>query len=586
MYANEYEIDYPWYRESEPKADGYLARVSYVVDEIGPTKKYNEFCQICPSDYLHRCWIYFWAKGEKLRCLEWRIELTMTSENWSEKDRAVIRKRWPELQTEKDQNDVMGIIYRYLKSKKTTKYYEALQEFKWKAGFSRISFFEERRFLGRSHGRLFYQDEHDRALLTDDFVNGRLMRCGAQGFSDSVLKSKLAKEIIKYHEEEQADTKKCVFAWGNTVYDPTAGRIGVRRYSDGIIRPQPERWGLSANGTSCLRELLSNSIDMLNDFAVFLAKLCDPDRTSDYMWIATGERQALDHFMQFIAMLFPAAFYEGNLRYRCAIFEKKTDRRAILLAEGQFLQYPLQVNEKLMDRDAFREVNFERLKNFIKGEKVGEIEDPYVVTEEGKSVFGRGVLLYRTLEYDASRFRRIPHKVFRIPSGWRPNFTENDIMWLVTALVCHGIHIMDRSSIGHDCEEKLDGEGAVEQFLKEYVCKDATDYIDAQTMHQRFEEYAEACLGMEKADLRIKDGKGKVKNLGSTNFGKLAEQKLCVPRMELRRNGNRLAYEGLTIDEEKLKFDIEQAKKEHIKKEKNFDEVIDQMADLVVIECW
>lgn len=586
MYANEYGAEYQWYRESEPKADGYLARVRYVVDEKGPTKKFNDLCQICPSDYLHRCWIYFWAKGEKLRCLEWHIELTMTSENWSEKDRTVIRQYWPELQTEKDQNDVMGIIYRYLKSKKTTKYYEALQEFKWRAGFSRISFFEERRLLGRSQGRLFYQKGHDRALLTDEFVNGQLMRCGAQGFSDSTLKSKLAKEIIKYHEEKQADTKKCVFAWGNTVYDPITGRIRVHRNSDGIYRPQPERWGLSANGTSCLRELLSNSIDMLNDFAVFLAKLCAPDRTSDYMWIATGEQQDLDHFMQFIAMLFPAAFYEVNLKYRCAIFEKKTDRRAILLAEGQLLQYPFQVNEKIMDRDAFREVNFERLKKFIQGEKVGEIEDPYVVTEEGKSVFGRGVLLYRTLEYDASLFRRIPHKVFRIPSGWKPNFTENDIMWLVTALVCHGIHVMDRSSIGDDCEEKLDAEGAVERFLKEYIRKDATDYIDAKTMHQRFEEYAEACLGMRKADLRIADANGKVRNLGSTIFGKRADQILGVVRIELRRNGNRLAYEGFSIDEERLKFDIEQAKKENAKIEKNFDEVIDQMADLVAIERW
>lgn len=135
-----YNIDYPCLAEEKELSEdaSYLERLRFTAEKKRPKAVHQELCQrpepMYQSDYFQQPWLYFWADGDYLKCLRWRVKLRMTSGEWGQKDREIIKQYYPELRTNKDQNYVLETIYFYLKALKFTRYYKYLQEFKWEFG--------------------------------------------------------------------------------------------------------------------------------------------------------------------------------------------------------------------------------------------------------------------------------------------------------------------------------------------------------------------------------------------------------------------------------------------------------------------
>ena len=571
--------------------------------------KYLSFLQLANSSqiWLPACYVYperyFWVKGEYLRLLgtnlSYRLGIT---------DRDGEDVRYPQKLTEEDErtvselygidprfgrpSEMLSAIYNYLAYTETTPYYKALMEFKWRTGLLAFPLFDVRERIINIDGKLVgyvwdrKQNGYSWRLLTSEVVEEEVevtrnptQQTGVHTPIENELKRRLRNGLLESHEKETLDneTFKAGFSWGSVEYNlPISQQLNV--YFDTSKLPYTpskpySKPVLSSKGLESLRMLTNGRIEQLDDIAELVARLFMPEKPSSYLWIicAKEKRPLLQFDQNTVSQFINWILCLTEFRYGTAAYESNQEKRNKQLAEEQVLGRLFQINPPTKKSADFKKMNQSWLKRFIQGEETGTLNDPY---QKEQSITGKSVLLYATTDFNEADFKNIPHKVIRVPKDWTfSDWTIDDIKWVQTCLLCHGLHIV----LGQNAEHKTETitkDDVIRKFVREF-CEDSPDsWIERKTLCKWLTEYAKAYFPT-----------AGIKN-ESTKLGADVDKLLVWKPETIRKNNNRLGYKGKHLNEEKLGEVLRQASesRDEEKTAVDFDQYIASFSDLIKIQ--
>jgi hypothetical protein len=235
-------------------------------------------------------------------------------------------------------------------------------------------------------------------------------------------KKDLAVKLLKILEDEceeeyDAGGFEKSFWWGDVSYLPVSGQMSIVYHKPGwpCMSP-PQNPVLSDEGRSCLRQLTNGSVETLDNIAELVARLYQPERPSQYLWVISGQEPDRQQFVQWLLLL-------TNRPCGVAAYIQDENRRSIQLAEDQALGCPMQINGGNQSLDEFKKLNHSMLQKFVTGEVVGRLDDPYQ-TQQG--VYGKYVLIWSADEPIEDSLGRIPHKTIHVPAGWSHEQLKGD----------------------------------------------------------------------------------------------------------------------------------------------------------------
>ena len=557
--------------------------------------------------WLPACYVYperyFWVKGEYLRLLgtnlSYRLGIT---------DRDGEDVRYPQKLTEEDErtvselygidprfgrpSEMLSAIYNYLAYTETTPYYKALMEFKWRTGLLAFPLFDVRERIINIDGKLVgyvwdrKQNGYSWRLLTSEVVEEEVevtrnptQQTGVHTPIENELKRRLRNGLLESHEKETLDneTFKAGFSWGSVEYNlPISQQLNV--YFDTSKLPYTpskpySKPVLSSKGLESLRMLTNGRIEQLDDIAELVARLFMPEKPSSYLWIicAKEKRPLLQFDQNTVSQFINWILCLTEFRYGTAAYESNQEKRNKQLAEEQVLGRLFQINPPTKKSADFKKMNQSWLKRFIQGEETGTLNDPY---QKEQSITGKSVLLYATTDFNEADFKNIPHKVIRVPKDWTfSDWTIDDIKWVQTCLLCHGLHIV----LGQNAEHKTETitkDDVIRKFVREF-CEDSPDsWIERKTLCKWLTEYAKAYFPT-----------AGIKN-ESTKLGADVDKLLVWKPETIRKNNNRLGYKGKHLNEEKLGEVLRQASesRDEEKTAVDFDQYIASFSDLIKIQ--
>lgn len=235
----------------------------------------------------------------------------------------------------------------------------------------------------------------------------------------------------------------------------------------------------------------------------------------------------------------------------------------------------LQWNKDVLTAEQLSHLNHSRLKRYIEGGAEIEIDDPYQ-TEETAAYTPAVLFLVEGDGIDTEKaFKKLPVKKLYIPDDWRiPTLLLADIQWLKTCFVARGLQIVQGFDRCREQEGQTGLELVVRQFAADF-CETGPDYrTDCKMFYAALKNYI-AALPYE-VDLE-----------GSTTTSRLIETYMGWERLADRKNNNRLAFEGVQLDVDKLDSAIAKAqeKKEQRKQEqaaRDFHEFLAETNSLVL----
>lgn len=546
---------------------------------------------------------YFGVKGEYLRLLgtnlSYRLGIT---------DRDGEDVRYPQKLTEEDErtvselygidprfgrpSEMLSAIYNYLAYTDTTSYYKALMEFKWRTGLLSFPLFDVRERIKNIDGKLVgyvwdrKQNGYSWRLLTSEVVEEEVevtrnptQQTGVHTPIENELKQRLRNGLLKSHEKEALDSEtfKAGFSWGSVEYSLSISQQ-LNVYFDTSKLPYTpskpySKPVLSAKGLESLRMLTNGRIEQLDDIAELVARLFMPEKPSSYLWtICAKEKQPFPQFDQnTVSQFINWILCLTECRYGASAYESNQEKRNKQLAEDQVLGRLFQMNPITKNSADIKKMNRSWLKRFIQGEETWALNDPY---QEEQSITGKSVLLYVTTDFNEADFKNIPHKVIRVPKDWTfSDWTIDDIKWVQTCLLCHGLHIV----LGQNSEHKTETitkDDVIRKFVREFCEERPGSWIERKALCNWLAEYGKAYFPT-----------AGIKN-ESTKLGADVDKLLVWKPETIRENNNRLGYKGKHLNEEKLGEVLRQAaeSRDEEKTSVDFDQYIASFSDLIKIQ--
>ena len=506
-----------------------------------------------PEDYFKRPWLYFLVDGNYLMCLGVREKIQCEpAYDVPEDIQKAVSSLYPRLfKMHKSDSGLLCPlyvwVYRALAHRKFTRYYNTLMKFKWEAGLMDFPLFEQKNRICKIDGRLYGQvvdgDSHSWKFLTDEVVDKEInARLGHQ-FKGKELKTTLAKELLKFHDEQlsvienngniHVETPNYTISY-NLQLDQ-ADIVKKNFYYHAITR-EPK---LSSQGYDCLHKLTQGKIAVLNDIAELLARLYQPQQPSGYLWVILGKDEKISSFLRLLADL-------GSYAAGFAIYEKPSSQRAKQLIIERSEGKNCQINYRLLRLRSSSDIDLSSFRKFIAGETVDTIDDPYVINSDVK---GAGVLLCAVTELFEESLGGIPHKIIAIPSEWSLYIEESDYLWLETCLLCHGFHLLYKRTVESEpCTLSLDD--AIGKFFEAFCKNREGSYTDRKHFYEQFKKYCDIVINMSD------------ELPGSTIFSKHVETRFCWKSRAVRSNNNRLGYENVFLDDDKIEAVIRQAEEQ------------------------
>lgn len=598
------EFNYEW-KEAMSDSESILVRIKREAASF----KYLSFLQLANSSqiWLPACYVYperyFWVKGEYLRLLGTNLSYRLGIIDRDGED-----VRYPQELTEEDErtvselygidprfgrpSEMLSAIYNYLAYTETTPYYKALMEFKWRTGLLAFPLFDVRERIKNIDGKLVgyvwdrKQNGYSWRLLTSEVVEEEVevtrnptQQTGVHTPIENELKRRLRNGLLKLHEKEALDSEtfRAGFSWGSVEYSlPISQQLNVYFDSSKLPYTPSKPYSkpvLSSKGLESLRMLTNGRIEQLDDIAELVARLFMPEKPSSYLWIICAkEKQPLLQFDQnTVSQFINWILCLTERRYGTAAYESDQEKRNKQLAEDQVLGLLFQMNPTPKMSADIKKMNRSWLKRFIQGEETGTLNDPY---QKEQSITGKSVLLYVTTDFNEADFKNIPHKVIRVPKDWTfSDWTSEDIKWVQTCLLCHGLHIVLGQNVEHKTET-ITKDDVIRKFVREF-CEDSPDsWIERKTFCKWLTEYGKAYFPT-----------AGIKN-ESTKLGADVDKLLVWKPETIRENNNRLGYKGKHLNEEKLGEVLRQAaeSRDEEKTSVDFDQYIASFSDLIKIQ--
>lgn len=540
-------MDYPIYLQddvSQPlallkRATGNKARI--VLEGLSHDGSYK---------YTQQPWLYFMRDGGYLKCLGTNYAIPCVNGSLSKDKQTAIEQIYPGLfsvipddQTADTPNQAICVfqeIFICLEGKKFTDYYKTLMAFKWNTGLVSFPLFDLQRNIQVKDGKLFGQFYDNGQpcwlLLTDKVVSETIKYFRGHECKDSSIKQKMAEELLKLHPEQnvpknpdyfQVETRYCRLS-----YDCSRNQAEVTRLNNFKVNIPP----LSSELRNFLHALTDGDKKRLDDFAELLARLYRPESLSEYLWGIVGSSNDIHWFLRLLNNVL------GIQRSASVVFEKLSDKNLIQFLCDRANGITYQINYPFGNSESFKAVNHSHIMRFITGETIGTLEDPYIING---NVTGKGVLMYAAFELDEDCMGRIPHKIIQLPDNCSTfQLDAYDKIWMQTCLLCHGLHLLDTHGTKSSNRTKNLGQ-ALREFVTNFCELSTNAWTDRKQFYEQFKRYCDACVNME----------GKIP--GPSKFSAYVEKELCWKSTAIRSNKNRLAFDGVRLDVEKVNRSIQ-----------------------------
>lgn len=545
-----------------------------------------------PGHPLHMCpqfqhpEFFFWADADKgkLRLLYPRLELDIRQE-WSHIQQQKIFNMLGNLWTD----ELLHNIYYYLCEQPFSEYYHALQAFKWAAHLWTFPLCERYDRIQLIDGKLFGSlpqvksktTQFSHYLLTEEIISREIRRCGGINEVSHRKKTDLTKCLVRLHQDdpyaEKGSWEKNLAARyreGMLEYIPTmaAARFSEEQPTDvplalSLGEPLPKDLQCSKSLEHTLSTLTGSDLDKLELLAELFARVFCSTVPSEHLWYIHGNSAAFARWLDQLT--------EGRTDH--TLYSSSRDQFETYIIYDQFLRFLIQWNRSPLTTEAFANLNHTQLGRYMKGDsEIIEIDDPYQ-TEKTAAYTPAVLFLAEGDRIDAVKaFKKLPVKKLHIPDNWSiPALPLADIQWLKTCFVARGLQIVQDLDRRREQEGQTGLEQVVRQFAANFCETGPDSRTDCKTFYAALKDYI-AALPYE-VDLK-----------GSTITNRLIETWLGWKRIEDRKNKNRLAFEGVQLNRDKLNAAITEAqeKKEQRKQERAARDFHEYLAETSSLVLW
>lgn len=412
-----YDVDYGIRQEEQYKAgQSTLASMVIPVTNMRAYRVYStDYKNIppCASHCFQRPELYFWATDKHLRILGSSIELNM-DEAWDfDKQKEVsevLGGEWSSLNSlalchigPTWFKDLLQAIHSYLLQQHFTEYYTNLLQFKWHTGLRSFPLFDRSKLIQLVDGKLFgYCPElqvssdgkkqvgpyYSVRLLTTETVNEEIKHLGGKIPTENkgikAIVPKLARQLVNLHRDDPyaiidpSDSPlTATYREGGLEFIPTLGCAKFSPHSNHRL-PFPITLGsikgdmcFSQQLENCLFNLTNGDLNKLDLLAEFFARIVCSTVPSKYLWYIHGNAGRFATFL----------FQLVNHQTSGSLYNVKGDKQSNLTVYNQEFNAPIQYNKNIISTDKFANLNHNKMKRYINGGEIFEIDDPYQVAE-------------------------------------------------------------------------------------------------------------------------------------------------------------------------------------------------------------
>lgn len=607
---NDYDVDYDIFREEQTQyrsGQGVLASMVIPVTNMRAYRTYStEYKDIppCSSRSFQRPELHFWAVDEKLRILGSSVELNI-DEAWDsdtqEQVMKVLGPEWSSMNSIAPYyigsgwfRNLLQAIHFYLLQQHFTEYYANLLRFKWYTGLRSFPLFDRYEYINLIDGKLFglfpfrmsrkgeYHVDPYR-LLTTGTVNDEIKRMGGvippeyKGIKTAV--SKLAQQLVDLHRNDplatidySAKLLAATYQEGRLEYIPTFKSAKFSPHSNcnplsfPSLGPIERNVKFSQELENCLFSLTGGDLNKLDLLAEFFARIVCSTVPSKYLWYIHGHTWYFGRFLsQFV-----------DYRTSDLLYSSKGNKQDDLMIYNQALNIPIQCNFFPLSTDRFANLNHNKLKRYINGGEILEIDDPYQIAEVC-NYYPTVIFLSEGDTIDTSKaFKNLPWREICVPDGWTTaGLSLNDVQWLKTCLVARGLQIIDGSESRHQESIRPDLEQIARQFVNKFCKEDPGSYIDSKAFYDAISKYIDTLPHA-------------IQLPGSTKFLNSVEQWIGRKRKVIRSNKNRKGFDGIRLNEDKLESALaeNEARKEQVRRERAERSFHDYLNDITSLVIW
>lgn len=415
-------------------------------------------------------------------------------------------------------------------------------------------------------------------FLTEEIISREVRRCGGINEVSRRKKTDLTKCLVRLHQDDLYAKKG---SWEKKL---------AARYREGVLEYMPNLaaarfsqvvagtlYPLSLSGLSgelrcsevlehTLSTLTGGNLDKLELLAELFARVFCSTVPSEYLWYIHGNSSTFARWLDQLT--------EGKTDH--TLYSPSQNQFEKYIVYDQSLRFLIQWNTSLLTTEEFAALNHTQLSRYIKGgDEIIEIDDPYQ-TEKTAAYTPAVLFLADGDRIDTVKaFKKLPWRELHIPDDWcTPALPLADIQWLKTCFVARGLQIVQ----GLDRRREQEGQIGLEQVVRQFAadfCETGPDYrTDCKTFYAALKDYI-AALPYE-VDLE-----------GSTTTNRLIKTYMGWECFADRKNKNRLAFEGVRLDMDKLNAALTEAQeqKEQKRRERtaqSFHTYLTQTSSLVL----
>lgn len=549
--------------------------------------------------------LYFWAIDNKLRILGSPIELDM-QKKWNPDtlakahlalgpewylavyNLAATDSAWP--------GELMRVIYNYLCLRRYTEYYKNLLQFKWHTGLRSFPLFDRYKSIRLIDGRLFgyFPNQNSWAdkdlpepfrswsLLTTAMVNKEIKRLGGMvppeysGIKTAV--SKLVQQLVGLHQNDPFATiddpgKHLTAAYleGNLEFIPALKGAKFFPHSNRntffftSLGPIEGGMKFSQPLENCLFNLTNGDLNKLDLLAEFFARIACSTTPSKYLWYIHGNASDFSRFLfQFV-----------DNRTSNLLYTAKNDEQNNLITLSEAFNTPIQCNYSPLSTDEFAKLKHSKMVRYLNGGEILELDDQYQ-TVKSCNYYPAVLFISEGDTINTSKaFKNLPWKEICVPDDWTDEgLYPQDYQWLKTCLVARGLQMIAGFELRQQKSEQFDLEQIVRQFADTFCEEDSDSYINGKDLYNAIFEYT----GTFPYTIELP---------GSSTFLGSVEQWIGRKRKEVRRNKNRMGFEGIRLNEDKLKAALAENKskkgqEQRERAERSFHDYLNEITSLVL----
>ena len=522
------------------------------------------------ESYLYQPQYFFYTVNDNLRCLGTNIELDM-EEKLSQRTLTRFTKAYfPAIPyNEVYVEDFIKCMYNYLSGIELSPYEKVLLNFKWQCGLFALPYLDNTNCMTYNDNKIFIIDTDSNGvrrytILTDRYMKELVENNGGKYIASESVKKKLADELInilnKETEFEESDIYSVNFAEGKLSYNP----ITESAKFEPMERIHSYR-GFIALGTQTkvpsnavkkvLADMTDKSLKTFNLIAELIARLMAEKLPSEYVWNICGPGK--NKFGKLLSLL-------CDKNESTSIYDKKGKKLIETLNIDNALHKHLQINNIMISKKLFCEINHSVIDKLVKGTKVAKEDDIFLPCSKLNYCPLIAIVQYET-DYE-SFFKKIKYKTVEIENFDIQSLTPADISWMKLYITAYGLNLI------HNKNDLLDPDVIIDELISEFINKfchrEKGRYIRTKEFCEYFKQYCTAI------------GANNIELLSHTT--KLTE-KIAESGLEtkiVRKADNKKCFMDIEVSEEKLS-DFSKSKPEITVAEKRFEQVIDSIADLV-----